>query len=99
MIEIPKSNAIEEQENELAQWFLTILRIEKKYKSYSELRVAVQETGSGICRMRANGTCLRSKWLIMLYERFADKDMPLLNAIQSTIQRHIYFSESKNCVL
>ena len=99
MIEIPKSNAIEEQENELAQWVLDNLKDREEVQILQRTEGCCAGNCSGICRMRANGTCLRSKWLIMLYERFADKDMPLLNAIQSTIQRHIYFSESKNCVL
>lgn len=60
MIEIPKSNAIEEQENELAHGFLTILKTERKYRYFSEPKAAVLATGSGVCQMK-NGTYLRLK--------------------------------------
>lgn len=53
MIEIPKSNAREQQENELASWVLDKLKQETKCKSYSEPMVAAQEIGLAVCQMRS----------------------------------------------
>lgn len=55
MIESPKSNAREQQENELASWVLEKLEIRTKYKFYSEPMVAAQEIGLVVCPMK-NGT-------------------------------------------
>lgn len=89
MIEIPKSNAREEQENELAQWVLDNLKKGKKYRYFREPKAAVLVTGQDLCRTKTNGMHLRSKRLITLCEHSADKDMLLQNVARCVIQVHI----------
>ena len=72
MIEIPKSNAREQQENELASWVL------EKLKTRNEVQI-LQRT-EGCCAGNwvgslpdENGTYRLLKRWKTLYERFADK--------------------------
>lgn len=61
MIEIPKSNALEQQENELAQWVLDNLKDRKEVQILQRTEAVVLAIGREICQMKTNGTCLRLK--------------------------------------
>ena len=54
MIEIPKSNAIEEQENELAQWVLDNLKDRKE--------VQILQRTEGCCAGNWVGSLPNEKW-------------------------------------
>ena len=60
MIEIPKSNAIEEQENELAQWVLDNLKDRKE--------VQILQRTEGCCAGNWVGSLPNEKWHISSFE-------------------------------
>lgn len=55
MIEIPKSNAREQQENELASWVLEKLETRNEVQILQRTEVVAQEIGLVVCLMK-NGT-------------------------------------------
>ena len=60
MIEIPKSNAIEEQENELAQWVLDNLKDRKE--------VQILQRTEGCCAGNWVGSLPNEKWHVSSFE-------------------------------
>ena len=60
MIEIPKSNAIEEQENELAQWVLDNLKDRKE--------VQILQRTEGCCAGNWVGSLPNGKWHVSSFE-------------------------------
>lgn len=60
MIEIPKANAIEEQENELAQWVLDNLKDRKE--------VQILQRTEGCCAGNWVGSLPNEKWHISSFE-------------------------------
>lgn len=60
MIEIPKANAIEEQENELAQWVLDNLKDRKE--------VQILQRTEGCCAGNWVGSLPNEKWHVSSFE-------------------------------
>lgn len=60
MIEIPKSNAIEEQDNELAQWVLDNLKDRKE--------VQILQRTEGCCAGNWVGSLPNEKWHVSSFE-------------------------------
>lgn len=60
MIEIPKSNAIEEQENELAQWVLDNLKDRKE--------IQILQRTEGCCAGNWVGSLPNEKWHVSSFE-------------------------------
>lgn len=88
MIEIPKSNAIEEQENELAQWVLDNLKDRKE--------VQILQRTEGCCAGNWVGSLPNEKWHVSSFEAVNN----VVRALSSTrICRHrVLLGSLPNCV-